>query len=546
MLEKLKVRTGMLLVLACFVIALGLACGLSWMNAERSVREIEDLNTVAVHQVDPLYEASGALLRTRLALDDALAGMLAGNAEQSRTAENEAGAELAMARDRFARYMQVPKSERGQELALALQHRFNAYAALLDTLSAAIKERSVAKYQQDVAKTRQADTDFVRDMKTFLARVQERSDGVLASSQTTYSNARIASIALLSAALLLTALCWAFIRRGVLQPLQDAGQHFDRIAAGDLTQRVESRSNNEIGALFAALKRMQEGLTRTVTSVRQGVDEINVGAAEIAAGNANLSTRTEQQAAALEETAATMEELAATVKQNAENAAQANQMSAISMDVAQRGGRTVDQVVSTMQGISDNSRKIADIVSVIDGIAFQTNILALNAAVEAARAGEQGKGFAVVAGEVRSLAQRAALAAKEIKTLIEASVDTVQAGSAQVAAAGQTMQEIVASVQRVTDIMGEISAASAQQASGIDQVSLAVSQMDEVTQQNAALVEEASAAASAMEEQARRLSQATEVFKTQPGQVIEVVAHGPIVVSAPHGRGASSTRLPRA
>ena len=393
---------------------------------------------------------------------------------------------------------------------------------ILYELDAALKERSVARYQQNEARVRQADADFAKDMQVFLARVQERSDGVLERSQSTYSTARISAIVLLSVALLLAVLCWAFIRRGVLLPLQDAGRHFDRIAAGDLTQRVDARSNNEIGTLFSAVRRMQEGLTRTVTTVRQGVEEINVGAAEIAAGNANLSTRTEEQAAALEETASTMEELAATVKQNADNAAQANQLAAVSMEVAQRGGHTVGQVVATMQGISESSRRIADIVSVIDGIAFQTNILALNAAVEAARAGEQGKGFAVVAGEVRSLAQRAAQAAKEIKALIETSVETVAAGSSQVSAAGQTMEEIVISVQRVADIMGEISAASAQQAGGIDQVSLAVSQMDEVTQQNAALVEEASAAASAMEDQARRLAEATSVFKTQSGQVIEV------------------------
>ena len=188
----------------------------------------------------------------------------------------------------------------------------------------------------------------------------------------TYASARISAIALLSTALLLAALCWAFIRRGVLLPLREAGMHFDRIAGGDLTSRVETRSNNEIGALFAALKRMQEGLTRTVSTVRQGVDEINIGSAEIAAGNANLSSRTEEQAAALEQTAATMEQLAATVKQNADNAAQANQLAAVSMEVAQRGGQTVGQVVQTMQGISDSSKRIADIVSVIDGIAFQT------------------------------------------------------------------------------------------------------------------------------------------------------------------------------
>ncbi|KGD95286.1 chemotaxis protein [Achromobacter sp. RTa] len=536
MLEKLKVRTGMLLVLGCFVIALALASGLGWMNAERSVTEIKDLNNVAVHQVDPLYEANAALLRTRLALGAGMAAVQAGAMDQAAQAGQEAASQLTLARERFARYMAVPKTERGQVLAQALHGRFTEYGAILEALASAVKERSPAQYQQDEGRVRQADANFIKDMQAFLARVEERSNGVLASSEQTYSTARISAVALVSAALLLTVLCWTFIRRGVLQPLQEAGRHFDRIAAGDLTARVESRSDNEIGTLFAALKRMQEGLTRTVTSVRHGVEEINVGAAEIAAGNANLSVRTEEQAAALEETASTMEELAVTVKQNAENAAQANQLAAVSMDVAQRGGQNVDQVVATMHGISDSSRRIADIVSVIDGIAFQTNILALNAAVEAARAGEQGKGFAVVAGEVRTLAQRAAQAAKEIKALIEVSVDTVAAGSAQVAAAGQTMQEIVTSVQRVADIMGEISAASAQQAGGIDQVSLAITQMDEVTQQNAALVEEASAAASAMEEQARRLAEATAVFKTQSGQVIEAAP-------APLGHVAQATRL---
>ncbi len=539
MLEKLKVRTGMLLVLFCFVTALALACGLGWINAQRSVAEIEDLNNVAVHQVDPLYEANGALLRTRLALDATISELQSGSADQAAIFLQTANSQLQMARERYARYMAVPKTERGQQLAQTLQARFSEYAAALDAQYSALKENAVPRYQEGQRKLRQIDEGFTKDMQAFLGRVAERSDAVLDSSQRTYASARISAIALLSTALLLAALCWAFIRRGVLLPLREAGMHFDRIAGGDLTSRVETRSNNEIGALFAALKRMQEGLTRTVSTVRQGVDEINIGSAEIAAGNANLSSRTEEQAAALEQTAATMEQLAATVKQNAENAAQANQLAAVSMEVAQRGGQTVGQVVQTMQGISDSSKRIADIVSVIDGIAFQTNILALNAAVEAARAGEQGKGFAVVAGEVRTLAQRAAQAAKEIKTLIETSVDTVASGSAHVTAAGQTMQEIVTSVQRVADIMGEISAASAEQAGGIDQITLAVSQMDEVTQQNAALVEEASAAASAMEDQARKLAEATAVFKTQSGQVIEAE---PAAVLA---HGARATRLSR-
>jgi len=305
--------------------------------------------------------------------------------------------------------------------------------------------------------------------------------------------------------------------RTVVRPLVNAGQHFDRIAAGDLTQRIDVTSTNEVGSLFSALRRMQESLTHTVSSVRRGVDEINIGSREISAGNTDLSSRTEQQAASLEETAASMEELASTVKQNADNARQANKLAASASDVAERGGSVVNEVVGTMQAISTSSKKISEIVGVIDSIAFQTNILALNAAVEAARAGEQGKGFAVVAAEVRSLAQRSAQAAKEIKGLIEDSVSKVGAGSQQVARAGDTMQEIVSSVKRVTDIMGEISAASDEQSTGIDQVNRAVSQMDEVTQQNASLVEEAAAAAASLQEQAQQLADAVAVFKLNDG-----------------------------
>ncbi|MBJ7265013.1 MAG: HAMP domain-containing protein, partial [Burkholderiaceae bacterium] len=313
---------------------------------------------------------------------------------------------------------------------------------------------------------------------------------------------------------------WVFGRM-VVRPLVDAGKHFERIAAGDLTTRIDSRANNEIGALYQAMRPMQDSLSKTVYSVRQGIDEINIGANEIAAGNTDLSSRTEQQAASLEETAASMEELASTVKQNADNARQANKLAANASDVARQGGTVVAEVVGTMHEISSSSRKIADIVGVIDSIAFQTNILALNAAVEAARAGEQGKGFAVVAAEVRSLAQRSAQAAKEIKGLIEDSVSKVGLGSQQVERAGATMEDIVQSVQRVTDIMGEISAASEEQSSGIDQVNRAVSQMDEVTQQNASLVEEAAAAALSLTEQAQRLAEAVSVFKLGNREVID-------------------------
>jgi methyl-accepting chemotaxis protein len=261
------------------------------------------------------------------------------------------------------------------------------------------------------------------------------------------------------------------------------------------------------------MQQMQQRLASTIVGIRQGTDSINIGAREIAAGNMDLSSRTEQQAASLEETASSMEELTSTVKQNADNARQAGQMANSASDIAARGGEVVGQVVQTMQGITESSRKIADIIGVIDGIAFQTNILALNAAVEAARAGEQGRGFAVVAAEVRNLAQRSAGAAKEIKLLIDSSVEKVGAGAKLVNQAGATMDEIVESINRVTDIMGEITSASQEQTAGIEQINQAITQMDQVTQQNASLVEEAAAASEAMQQQAGNLANVVAVFK---------------------------------
>ncbi|MFY3455552.1 methyl-accepting chemotaxis protein [Achromobacter xylosoxidans] len=334
-----------------------------------------------------------------------------------------------------------------------------------------------------------------------------------ADSQRVIDNAGMLNLILSAMAVVLGGLFAWRVSKSITAPLAQAVSVAETVARGDLGQPIHAVTRDETGRLLRALHDMQDKLAGAVRTIRAGSETISSAAGQIAAGNTDLSSRTEEQAASLEETAASMEELASTVKQNADNARQANQLAASASEVAQRGGAVVSAVVSTMGDISASSRKISEIVSVIDGIAFQTNILALNAAVEAARAGEQGKGFAVVAGEVRSLAQRSAQAAREVKTLIEASVSKVAEGAGQAENAGTTMQEVVASVKRVTDIMGEIAAASQEQASGIEQVNRAVSQMDEVTQQNAALVEEAAAAAGSMQDQAHALVRAVGVFR---------------------------------
>ncbi|MBK1889573.1 MCP four helix bundle domain-containing protein [Undibacterium sp. 14-3-2] len=308
--------------------------------------------------------------------------------------------------------------------------------------------------------------------------------------------------------------------RSITRPLNQAVQIARTIADGDLTSKIQVESTDETGQLLQALKDMNNSLARVVAQVRTGTDTIASASTQIAAGNLDLSSRTEEQASSLEETAASMEELTSTVKQNADNARQANQLAAEASDVAMKGGDVVSEVVSTMSSINNSSKKIVDIISVIDGIAFQTNILALNAAVEAARAGEQGRGFAVVASEVRNLAQRSAAAAKEITVLIGDSVDQVSAGTLLVNKAGTTMSEVVNSVRRVTDIMAEITAASHEQSTGIEQVNQAIAQMDEVTQQNAALVEEAAAAAASLEDQAANLSELVDVFRIDSTQIV--------------------------
>ncbi|MGK5072594.1 methyl-accepting chemotaxis protein [Janthinobacterium sp. ZB1P44] len=351
----------------------------------------------------------------------------------------------------------------------------------------------------------------------------------------------ILTLSLSIAATLIAIALALLISRSISRPIAEAVKVAQRVASGDLSVSIDARGNDETGQLLRALKEMNDNLQGIVARVRHGTDAIAHGSREIASGNMDLSSRTEQQASSLEETASSMEELTSTVKQNGENARQANQMAQSASSVASKGGQVVAEVITTMDSINASSKKIVDIISVIDGIAFQTNILALNAAVEAARAGEQGRGFAVVATEVRNLAHRSAAAAKEIKILIDDSVHQVSLGSTLVNQAGSTMEEIVNSVRRVTDIMAEITSASNEQEAGIEQINQAITEMDAVTQQNAALVEEAAAASEALQDQAGILAEAVSVFKLDGTQALAPAAPASRPAPKPAPRPAAAT-----
>lgn len=521
MLKRIKIVTSLLLVLAVFGL-LQLTSGGLFFNALKNDKENFTVLQTIRQQQSTLNGSWVALLQTRNTLNRAgIRYMMDQNniGSGSTVAElmQSASISLKQAEKNWADYEALPRDPR-QSTAAAAEIKRN-YDIYHNALAELIQLLGAGKINEFFDQPTQGYQDgFEKQYVAYMEQNDRLYDIAVSDNNASYSQAMWILVGVMIVVLAVILAVWFGIKASLVAPMNRLIDSIRHITGGDLVKPIEVDGSNEVGQLAESLRHMQGELMRTVGDVRNGANAIYSGASEIATGNNDLSSRTEQQAASLEETAASMEQLTATVKQNAENARQASHLALSASETAQRGGKVVDNVVQTMRDISTSSQKIADIISVIDGIAFQTNILALNAAVEAARAGEQGRGFAVVAGEVRNLAQRSAQAAREIKSLIEDSVGKVDVGSTLVESAGETMAEIVSAVTRVTDIMGEIASASDEQSRGIDQVGLAVAEMDRVTQQNAALVEESAAAAAALEEQASRLTEAVAVFRIQQQQ----------------------------
>ena len=508
MFSTIKGRLGLAMtLLSALLIAIGMVglIGMSHSNATT-----HDLFTNEMPSAVSVGNAEMFMARERLSFDRAALNV------GTSAAEDAIGRGALMRKtsdDAWTKYASLPQGSGEKELAGKFNEQRLAMQKLIDQGYADVRAKDQEKIIADASAMQVLFNQFAKSGAELRKLQFEQANAAYEAGQASFDMFRTGCIVAILAGLAAACHTWFSLRRRISRPLDAALAQFDAIAAGDLRRSVKVTSNDEMGQLLRGLSTMQSSLIDTVRTVRGGSESIASATKQIAAGNVDLSSRTEQQASALQETASSMDELTGTVRQNADNARQASVLAANASDIAGKGSHVVSQVVTTMGEINRSSAKIADIITIIEGIAFQTNILALNAAVEAARAGEEGRGFAVVAGEVRSLAQRSSAAAKEIKELIETSVARVQTGTTLVDEAGRTMTEISTAVQRVTDIMGEIASASEEQSSGIEQVARAVTQMDEVTQQNAALVEEAAAAAQSLQDQAGALRTAVETFR---------------------------------
>ena len=517
MIKQLSIRGSLSLLVAFFGVALVFGAAVGLYSIHTGNEALKQTYTVDTPAVADLEGSAGQLLRLRLALATYASLTELNDQDAANAVLKRFDQYLKNSNERIEHYLAVTGNgdEEQQRLVKDMQDKRAAFLRDgVEPALAALKSGDRQTFlQQQAHKLPPLYSAFEKAMLAVEKRQVAYGEQRYEQAQTRFRLVVWAVAVGLAGALLLSLLARMVMIRAIVVPVDAAVAQFQRIANGDLTGRVEVASSTEMRKLTSALQQMQASLTETVGTVRAGTDSISTGVQEISSGNTDLSQRTEEQAASLEQTAASMEELTSTVKQTADNAKQASRLAEGASDLAAQGGELTQQVVDTMQHIVADSHKIGEIVGVIESIAFQTNILALNAAVEAARAGEQGRGFAVVASEVRALAQRSAGAAKEIKGLIDLSANRVESGAGLVERSGATMGEIVTAIARVSDIMNEIAAAAVEQSSGIDQVNVAVTQMDEVTQQNAALVEQAAAAAGSLEEQAQRLAAAVAVFR---------------------------------